>query len=152
MSRALNKIATLTTTILVVVLDLTTKARWFGHEPRWTGFAPLLQTIDHHNYGLLFDVPAPTWLIVGVSAAVLVAVLVSYRRRMVVEPRIALAVGLLVGGAVGNGYDRVMFGFVRDWILLFGRSAFNVADVAIGIGIVLLAWEHYRVDEKGGAD
>lgn len=151
-SRAAYPLVAITTTALVVVLDLMTKTRWFGYEPRWTKLSPLLQTIDHHNYGLLFDLPAPTWLIVGASLAVLVAVLMSYGRRMVAEPRIALAVGLLVGGAAGNGYDRVIFGFVRDWILLLERSAFNIADVAIGLGIVLLAWEHYRVDEKNEAD
>ncbi len=114
------------TTALVVVLDLGTKMWRF-------------ETTDHHNYGLLFDIPAPTWLIVGVSVAVLMAVFANYGRRMLVEPHTAFAVGLLAGGAIGNGYDRVVFGFVRDWILLFGRSAFNIADVAIGLGIVLLA-------------
>ncbi len=134
------------TTSSVVILDLTTKTHWFDHEPYWTRLAPLLQTISHYNYGLIFDLPAPTWLIVTLSTAVLIGLLINFRRELLEDTRTALALGLLVGGALGNGYDRIMFGFVRDWILVLERSAFNLADVAIAIGLVLLAW-HRRQSE-----
>lgn len=122
--------------VLVVVLDLWTKGFWFAHE-RWMALSPLLTTVQHRNHGLIFNVPAPIWLILGVSAVVFILVLVFFYRKIAQWP-IALALGLLLGGALGNGYDRVVFGFVRDWILLFERSAFNIADMAIGTGLLIL--------------
>lgn len=148
-SRATYPLVAITTTTLVVVLDLMTKTRWFGYEPRWTRLAPLLQTIDHHNYGLIFDIPAPTWLIVLVSAAVLIGVAAIFRAKILRSAWVAFAFGLLAGGAIGNGYDRIALGFVRDWILVFGRSALNVADLSIAVGLLLLAWQEYGwVDEN----
>ena len=146
-SRTAYPLVAITTTALVVVLDLITKMRWFGYEPRWTTLAPLLQTIDHRNYGLIFDIPAPTWLIVLVSVGVLIGVAAIFRAKILRSACVAFAFGLLAGGAIGNGYDRVALGFVRDWILVFERSALNIADVSIAIGLLLLAWQEYgRVD------
>ncbi|MBP6945415.1 signal peptidase II [Patescibacteria group bacterium] len=135
------------TALGVVILDLWSKKFWFAREEMWTGLAPLLQTIHHRNYGLMFNLPAPTWMIVGVSGLVLLAVIVLFGRKLAWWP-MAIGLGLLIGGALGNGYDRIAFGFVRDWILAFGRSAFNVADIAIGAGLLLLFWyRDKKVDE-----
>lgn len=133
--------------VIVAVLDLWTKGFWFAHE-RWIALGPLLTTVQHRNHGLIFNVPAPIWLILGVSVTVFMLVLVFFYRKIAQLP-IALALGLLLGGALGNGYDRIMFGFVRDWILLFERSAFNIADIAIGIGllILLISQPSEKVDE-----
>jgi signal peptidase II len=122
--------------VIVMVLDLWTKGFWFAHE-RWIALGPLLTTVQHRNHGLIFNVPAPIWLILGVSAIVFILVLVFFYRKIAQWP-IALALGLLLGGALGNGYDRIVFGFVRDWILLFERSAFNIADMAIAAGLIIL--------------
>lgn len=51
---------------------------------------------------------------------------------------IALALSLLVGGAVGNLIDRVRYGYVIDWIKLPSWPTFNVADSAITVGVILL--------------
>lgn len=148
MRRLTKNIYLCTVTALgVVILDLWSKDVWFGRDLMWTAFAPLLQTIHHRNYGLLFNLPAPSWLIVGVSGLVLVAVIVLFAHKLRWWP-LAIGLGMLVGGALGNGYDRVMLGYVRDWILAFGRSAFNVADLAIGAGLALLfVYRHKKVDE-----
>jgi signal peptidase II len=53
-----------------------------------------------------------------------------------------LALGLVLGGALGNIVDRVRFGYVVDFLHLFWRDynfwVFNVADAAISIGVLLL--------------
>ena len=46
--------------------------------------------------------------------------------------------GLILGGTVGNGYDRLLHGTVTDFIALHFWPVFNVADSAIYIGVVLL--------------
>lgn len=56
-----------------------------------------------------------------------------------------LAVGLIIGGAMGNVIDRLRFGAVADFfdfhLLGYHWPAFNIADSCIFIGVVLLCWE-----------
>jgi signal peptidase II len=58
---------------------------------------------------------------------------------------LALALALVLGGAVGNLIDRLYLGYVIDFIQLYYKSfywpAFNVADSAISVGAVLLIWD-----------
>ena len=51
---------------------------------------------------------------------------------------VALALSLLVGGAIGNLIDRLRLGYVIDWIKLPNWPTFNVADSAITVGVVIL--------------
>jgi signal peptidase II len=96
-------------------------------------------------FGLLGDVP-PAWRWV-VAALSVVALLVLARVALRVLPTGGwagrMAVGLIFGGAVGNLVDRARFGAVVDFVDVHWRGwhwpAFNVADSAISIGVVLLA-------------
>jgi signal peptidase II len=54
------------------------------------------------------------------------------------DPVVALALGLLIGGALGNLIDRIRLGYVIDWIKLPNWPTFNVADSAITVGVALL--------------
>jgi signal peptidase II len=61
----------------------------------------------------------------------------------------AIALGLIIGGAVGNAIDRLTFGAVADFVLLHVSTAtwhfewyvFNLADVAIVAGVIGLLWD-----------
>lgn len=53
---------------------------------------------------------------------------------------VALALGLLVGGAIGNLIDRIRFGYVIDFIKVPHWPTFNVADSAITVGVVILIY------------
>ena len=65
----------------------------------------------------------------------------------------ALALSLILGGAVGNLLDRVILGYVVDFISLHWRHyyypAFNIADSAISVGAVLLVWDMFIVNRNG---
>ena len=81
------------------------------------------------------------WLLVAATAAIAIAVAWWIRREDKAGDRLAL--GLVLGGAVGNIVDRVRFGYVVDFLdLHFGEVrpfyVFNVADAAISIGVVVL--------------
>lgn len=66
----------------------------------------------------------------------------------------ALSLGLIIGGALGNGIDRLIHGAVADFVLLYVQTAtwrfnwyvFNLADVAIVAGVIGLLYESVRGD------
>ena len=81
------------------------------------------------------------WLLVGFTALIaLIVAIWLWRERRLGD---TLALGLVLGGALGNILDRVRFGFVVDFLdLHFGEwrpfLVFNLADAAISIGVVVL--------------
>ena len=107
---------------------------------------PIFSLSRTHNHGIslgLFkaDSEAARWALVAVTAGIAVAMLVWILR----EPRHGdrLALGLVLGGAIGNILDRVRLGYVVDYAdLHFGAFrpflVFNIADAAISIGVVIL--------------
>jgi signal peptidase II len=103
-----------------------------------------LTWVENHGISLgLFaaDSAGDRWLLVGLTALVAVFVAVWLWRERSAQDRLAL--GLVLGGALGNIVDRVRFGYVVDYAdLHFGEwrpfLVFNVADAAITIGVLLL--------------
>lgn len=97
----------------------------------------VLETIQHHNFGIIanFPLPPPVTILVTlfVLALVATAILRAAERGAL---RAVVALGILFGGALGNLYDRITMGYVFDWLLLFERSAINLADVAIAFGAI----------------
>lgn len=96
------------------------------------------------SYGLL---PAnSTWavaVLVVFALSVTIALIVWLAR---IEHRLlAVAVALVIGGAVGNAYDRAVYGAVADFMSFhafgFYWYVFNVADIAIVFGVILLIWD-----------
>jgi signal peptidase II len=80
-------------------------------------------------------------LIIAVSEIVILSVLFFYpgmsAGRNIVW--VGLGAGLLLGGAIGNLIDRVVLGYVTDVIYLSYLSVFNLADICILVGIIILA-------------
>ncbi|MFI4936412.1 MAG: signal peptidase II [Caulobacterales bacterium] len=89
------------------------------------------------------------WGLVAFSLAVSIALAIWARR--VVQPILAAAIGMIMGGAVGNVIDRVRFGAVVDFIdasALHFPWVFNVADSAINIGVGLLLLDALMAPRK----
>lgn len=90
------------------------------------------------NSGAAFGIaPAGTWLFTIASVAVSVGLIV-YVARTPSQPWNDAVLGLILGGAVGNGFDRLVFGTVTDFINVHFWPVFNVADSAVSIGVVAL--------------
>ena len=91
------------------------------------------------------------WLLIALTAAISAGVLVwMFRER---NRQDIAALGLILGGALGNIVDRVRFGYVVDYAdLHFGEFrpflVFNVADAAITIGVVILLLRAFLTHEK----
>ncbi|MFC0081561.1 signal peptidase II [Aciditerrimonas ferrireducens] len=94
------------------------------------------------NTGSAFGIGRGWAPVIGALAVLVVVALVGVSRRLQSTWQ-ALAMGLVVGGALGNLYDRVFrhfHGGVVDFIALGFWPTFNVADAGITIGVIILAW------------
>lgn len=111
------------------------------------GFDLRIVTNTGIAFGLLGNGQA---VVIAVTAAAL-ALIVAYFARSPTRPGLWLAVGLLVGGALGNLADRVRADAVTDFLDPPLWPAFNLADVAITAGIVLLIALHARPGPADGS-
>ena len=105
------------------------------------------------SYGLLrADGPAGRWMLVGAAFVVVVALIVWVRKAD--RPLFATALGLVIGGAIGNNLvDRARLGQVVDFIdvsALHFPWVFNLADSAISVGVVLLLWDSFFPAKTSG--
>jgi signal peptidase II len=101
-------------------------------------------------FGVLRSWP-PLVSLIGLAAIIAIIFLRKERSKSGV---LAVALGLLLGGALGNLIDRVLFGYVTDFfdagIAIAGRvytwPTFNVADVAITSGVILLLYHVLMIE------
>jgi signal peptidase II len=90
------------------------------------------------------------WVLSIFSIAVALSLAVWVRK--VERPILAVAVGLIMGGAIGNVIDRLRFGWVADFLdfsRLWFPWVFNIADSAITVGAILLIWDLFLAPRKG---
>lgn len=101
---------------------------------------PGLELTRVHNRGVAFGLFPGYGTVVTVAILVSLAVLVVYLIARRERPLLWLAVGLVLGGALGNLADRVRADAVTDFIDPVLWPAFNVADIAIVAGILMLIY------------
>lgn len=97
-----------------------------------------IEIVRVHNSGIAFGLLNDAGSIVLVIAALAFAALLAMFLLSADRPGLWLPVGLLAGGALGNLIDRFREGFVTDFIDPPRWPAFNVADIEITLGVILL--------------
>lgn len=146
--------AWLAVSVAIVVLDAWTKhLAASGLEPyRPVEVFSWLNLTLAHNTGAAFSLLAGAggwqrWLFTGLAFVVTVVLMVWLFRLRKGEWQLGLALGLVIGGAVGNLLDRVRLGYVVDFIDVhvggWHWPAFNLADSAITCGIIFLLWDAF---------
>jgi signal peptidase II len=126
---------------LVIVVDQITKAlvrsdMRLGERRDLVAFVHLERS---RNTGVAFGAfGGSAGIIVGVLVAVALVALIAYFVTHQDQPWIWLPTGMLLGGAIGNVADRLRSGGVTDFIKLPHWPQFNVADVAITVGVLVL--------------
>ncbi len=98
----------------------------------------VLEFVYVRNTGVAFGVLAGGGTAVYVATAIALACLISYLTLRPSRPWLWLPTGMMVGGALGNLIDRVARGSVIDFIKLPDWPAFNVADMSITFGVIIL--------------
>lgn len=149
----------LTITGLVIVLDQVSK----GWMVSWlslyetVAIMPYFNLTMAHNHGAAFSFLAQAggwqrWFFIGLAATISVVLLVWLAKLKPAEKLESISLTLILGGAIGNVMDRIMYGYVIDFIDIYvGTShwpAFNIADSAICIGAVLLILDSFKSEDK----
>ena len=99
---------------------------------------PALKLVHVRNDGVAFGALSGGGPLVSIVVGVALVALLGFFATQVRRPYAWIPVGLLAGGALGNVIDRVRQGHVTDFLKLPAWPAFNVADIAITVGVVLL--------------
>ncbi len=136
--------------LLLLILDQISKWWIVGtvmNPPRRIELTPFFNLVMVWNPGVTFglgnNVEWGRWLFAGL-ALVIVVILVGWLRRAT-HVWVAVALGLVIGGAIGNVIDRLRWGAVADFLDFhaFGWHwpAFNLADAGIVVGVLLLVFD-----------
>jgi signal peptidase II len=136
-------------TVIVVILDQWTKGLASGQldYARPVPVLPVLNFTLHHNSGAAFSFLSDAagwqrWFFSGIAAVVSVVLCLWMARLKPAEWLLALSLALILGGAIGNLFDRLLRGYVVDFISVHYAGSyfptFNVADSAITVGAALM--------------
>ena len=152
-----GRLGWLVLSLLVLVIDQVSKAHFEGSLEM---FQQIVVIPDYFSWTLAYNTGAAfsfladgggwqRWLF-ALIAVVVSAVLVVWLKRLGRDDTwLAIALALVLGGALGNLYDRIALGHVIDFILVHWQQrwyfpAFNLADSAICLGAALMVLDSFR--------
>jgi signal peptidase II len=144
--------------IAIVILDQITKYYISHHFNLYESLRvmPGVSITYVHNTGAAFSFLSDAggwqrWLFVTLSSAISLLLIFWLKKHPGKRIWLAVALALILGGAVGNLIDRVYLGYVIDFVdVYYGKwhwPAFNVADSAISIGVVMLIIDSFWFDQ-----
>ncbi|PYS50789.1 MAG: signal peptidase II [Acidobacteria bacterium] len=148
--------------IATLILDRWTKA-WIQNRFELNASATVIDGLFNITYvrntgvafGIFSSISSPAKsLLLSIFTAFAAILVITYSVRSSARNRLLqVALALILGGALGNLYDRLAYGYVVDFLELYFRTyhwpSFNVADSAISIGVLLLALEIFRNESPG---
>lgn len=144
--------------LLVVLLDQITKT-WAlvvlnPYEP--VAILPMFNFMLAFNPGAAFSFLGDQdgwqrWFFIALAWGVSLALLIWLRKVERTQRRLILGLTLVLGGAIGNVIDRMVYHHVVDFLDFYWGAwhypTFNVADIAISVGAVLLIWDAWKSDK-----
>jgi signal peptidase II len=147
--------------VLVFIIDIGSKFLVMNTMdygwPNRIEILPFFNLLYVHNYGAAFSFLNDAggwqrWLFAAIALGVS-GLLAFWMRRTPLQNRLAnSAYALIIGGALGNLFDRLYHGFVVDFLDFYAGTyhwpAFNIADTAICIGAALIILEGFIADKK----
>lgn len=142
----------------VILLDQITKAyvvAHLGYRESWMpieAIAPFFRFTHIRNTGAAFGL-FPDGGVIFLIIALVVSAFILYFYRQIPRGQwlFRLALGMQLGGALGNAIDRVRQGYVVDFLHVEFWPVFNVADSAVVVGVLLFAFWMWREDRRAQA-
>ena len=139
-------------TLLAVILDQLTKQLVVQHMTLYQSIelVPFFNLHYVHNYGAAFSFLSDQsgwqrWFFSIITSVVSLGILYWLSRLRASQKLLIIALALVLGGAIGNLFDRLTYGYVIDFIDFRVWPVFNVADSAITIGAVLIAIKCFQL-------
>ncbi|MEX2476064.1 signal peptidase II [Marinobacter sp.] len=158
-----SKLKWLWLAVLVIALDLGTKAMATAMLT-YANPVPVMPSFNLtllHNTGAAFSFLAGAagwqrWFFVVLAIGVSVALVIWLKTLKLQETWTAIAIALILGGAIGNVYDRIVHGYVVDFLHFYWNDwhfpAFNLADTAITIGAGMMILDMFRKPPGAAAE
>ncbi len=121
---------------------------------------PLLNVTYVHNTGAAFSFLSSAggwqrWFFVGIALIASITLTVWLSRLKSSERWMAVTLSLILGGAIGNLFDRISYGYVIDFIDVYYQAwhwpVFNIADCAISVGVVMMLIDTFRTRPTKGS-
>ena len=134
--------------IFIVLIDQFTKYLMFYNKKLFINRDFLLFKLDFvKNYGAAFNIFSGNRIFLSLIS-VIFAILLIYLilRKNTLDQFDLIAYSFILGGTIGNGIDRILKGFVIDFINLniINFPVFNIADISINIGFIFLMYNFFK--------
>lgn len=110
--------------------------QWLPEELSW--LSPYARLVHWYNSGAAFGIFQDGNLVFTILAFVVIGAILFYYPQVEDDRTLKLAMGLQLGGAVGNLLDRLSMGKVTDFISIGAFPVFNIADASISVGVAVL--------------
>jgi len=157
--RDLNMLKWLWLSLLAVILDQASKLAIAGSMQLYQSIeiVPYFNLTYVHNTGAAFSFLSEAggwqrWFFAGLALVISVVIAVWLARLKQHETLLAVALSLILGGAIGNLIDRLAYGYVIDFLDVYYQTwhwpAFNIADSAITLGVVLMLVESFGLGKS----
>jgi len=141
--------------LLVFVLDQASKLWVVSNFELYESIQlfPSLNFTYVHNLGAAFSFLSSAggwqrWFFVGVALIATTVLLIWLKKLKPTERWMAVTISLVLGGAIGNLYDRISYGYVIDFIDVYYKThhwpVFNIADSAISLGVVMMLIDAFK--------
>lgn len=98
------------------------------------------------NTGIAFGLPIPQIILIPVAFILMIFIFFFAKKELNLEKNISkTAIALILGGALGNLIDRLVYGYVIDFIAVWEWPNFNLADIYISVGVLLILVFYGRI-------
>ncbi|MEM4263773.1 MAG: signal peptidase II [Candidatus Woesearchaeota archaeon] len=127
--------------LIIVILDQLTKylvKSSLSFEQSISVIKNFFQIVLIKNFGIgfgLLNIPKARWILVIITI-IIIGTILYYYKQIIKKNFLLICTALIFGGAIGNLIDRVLLGFVIDFLDFMIWPAFNIADSAITAGVI----------------
>lgn len=145
--------------VLALILDQISKI-WIDANMSLYESIPVMPSFSityAHNYGAAFSFLSDAggwqrWFFAGLAGTISIGIVIWIKQLKPEETLSAISLSLILGGAIGNLIDRVMYGYVIDFLDVYYQSyhwpIFNIADSAITVGVMFMLYESFTHQEQ----
>ena len=143
-----TKLYFLSCSIFIIIVDQFTKYLIFNNYKKVINKDFVLFKLDYvKNYGAAFDIFSGNRIFLS-SISIIFSILLTYLilRKNTLNLYDLYSYSFILGGTIGNGIDRIIRGFVIDFINLniINFPVFNIADISINIGFIFLLYKIFK--------